>query len=482
MENGNVPKLTYAMTPTFATVSSTANFKLAVTNPSQFPVTMKRQADQISITGWSSLTASVGQISPAPPPDSAWLIAVVNNSFIKIGVTENTVIGPGDSVEFRINNVAIDANVGQGSLSILEAIGGNAKPPDIPIGKLGAELQIFAYANPVTIGLDQKTQLNWTIVKGRYVTIAPLHDGERFERTKSPNEPESFAIDSAIFQDQRQTTFTLTVFEDQSKFVSTPLTVNLSPPVITMFSNTPPAPISIDGTMSLAWSTVYATQATLSSSTGTIGVPLAGTKSYTSSNLKKLVTNNQSQLVFRLAAQGFLNPAGSELVVPLQPVTIDWFRFADLTHKSFTQGVSNWTSVSLPSASGPPPYTLTAQGPFGPVQQSLGGNGIEVLVLNADPSDIAAGGSSTLDFELQQASSAVLDPGNLPLTFDGKGIGHTVVSPASTTTYTLTAIDAAGNRASSPITVTVTAKTGRLTTKRKKPATKKRRTTKGAKR
>jgi len=481
MENGNVPQLTYAMSPTSATVSTTQSFTLTVTNPSQqFPVTMKRSGDQIAISNWSSLTASVSQISPLPPPSTNWRIGLAT-SFIKIWVVADTVIAPGANVVFQINNVAIDANVGQGTLTVLEVVGGIASnPPDIQIGKLGADLQIFAYANPVTVGLGQSTTMNWTIVKGLYVTVVPPDDGKQYPR--KGNGPYSFAIQSTPFQDERQTTFTLTVVQDPGTFINTSVTVNLSPPIITKnLSSDPPAPISIDGTMTLAWSAVYATQATLTPSTGGTSVPTAGTKSYSSSNLKKLVNNNQSQLVFTLTAQGFLQPAVSQLVVPLQPVNINWFRFADLTHTSFTYDVSNATSVSLPSTSGPAPYTLTAQGPFGPVQQSLGANDVEVLVLNADPPAIQPAGSSTLHFQLQQASSAVLDPGNLPLTFDGSGIGQTVVSPASTTTYTLTAIDAAGNRASSPITVTVTARTGRLTTKRKKPTTK-RRQAKGAKR
>jgi len=486
MENGNVPQLTYAMTPTSATVSTTQNFKLTVTNPSStFSVTMKKSGDQISISNWSSLTASVSQISPTAPPSTNWRIGLAT-SYIKIWVVADTVIAPGAKVEFQINNVAIDANVGQGSLSILEVIGGIASnPPDIQIGKLGAELQIFAYANPVTVGLGQTTTMNWTIVKGLYVTVVPPDDGKQYPRKGSG--PFSFAIQSQPFQDARQTTFTLTVFQDAGTWVSTPVTVNLSPPIITLLSNDPPAPISIDGTMSLAWNAVYATAATLTPSTGSTNVPTSGTKSYTSSNLKKLVNNNQSQLVFTLTAQGYLKPAVSQLVVPLQPVNINWFRFADMQHTSFTYDVSNATNVSLPSISGPAPYTLTAQGPFGPVQQSLGANDVEVLVLNADPPAIQPGGSSTLNFQVQRASSAVLDPGNVPLTFDGSGIGQQVVSPGSTTTYTVTAFDAAGNRASSPITVTVTAKAARMTTKRKKPTakkptTKKRKTTKGARR
>ncbi|HEX6097189.1 MAG TPA: hypothetical protein VF432_12750 [Thermoanaerobaculia bacterium] len=456
MANSNIPQLTYAMSPASATVSTTQSFVLTITNPSsQFPVTVQKAGDRISLSNWSSLTASVGQISPVPPPSTNWRIGLAT-SFIEIFVIADTVIAPGASVSFQINNVAIDANVGQGSVVVLEVIGGiAANPPAIQIGKLGAELQIFAYANPVTVGLGQTTMLNWTIVKGLYVTVVPPGDGREYPRQGIG--PYSFAIPVQPFQDQRQTTFTATVHQDVGTFLSAPVTVNLSEPVITMFENDPSAPLSIDGSLTLRWNSVYATSATLTPTTGGANVPTAGTKSYTSFNLKKLVTNNAPQLVFTLVAQGFKQAAKRQLVLPLQPVAINWFRYADMAHNGFTHDVSNATSVTLPSISGTPPYRLTAQGPLGPVSQVLGGGGVEVLVLNADPPAILAGDSTTIHFQVQLASRAVLEPGGIPLQFDGSGIGQTVVSPAATTTYTLVATDPAGNQASSPITVTVTA-------------------------
>lgn len=465
----NVPQLKYDMSPTSATVSTTQNFMLTITNPStQFPVTVKRAGDQISVANWSSLTANVGQISPIAPVSTNWRAGLAG-SFIKIFVIADTVIPAGGSVSFQINNVGIDANVGQGKLTVFEVIGGvAANAPDIPIGKLGSDLQIFAYANPVTVGLGQKTMLNWTIVKGLYVTVVPPDDGRQYPREGTG--PYSFAVAAQPFQDARQTTFTLTVYQDIGTFVSTPVTINLSEPVITMLANDPSTPISIDEPLTLSWNSVYATTATLAPSTGGINVPTAGTRTYTASQLKRLATNNTGTLVFTLTANGYKGPVSQQLVLPLQPVTINWFRYADFDHAGFTYDVSNATNVSLPALSGPPPYLLRAEGPLGPVSQVLGGTGVEVLVLNADPDGIMAGDSAAIDFQVQRAASALLNPGGIPLQFDGNGVGRTVVSPTITTTYTLVATDAAGNQASSPVTVVVAAKRGRMTTKRKKNA------------
>jgi hypothetical protein len=464
MTDANVPQLTYAIAPTVATVSTTQNFVLTLTNPNPtFAVTMKKATagDQIQISNWSTLTASFGQISPVAPPGTNWRIGPGQGaSYLKIWVGADTIIAAGASVSFKINNVIVDQTVGQASLSVLEIAGGQtANPPDIQIGKLGAELQIFAYVQPVTVRAGQTATLNWTIVKGQYVTVVPPlppPDPRRYDRVGALDKPWSFAIPVLPFQDERQTEFTATVFQDAGTWKTAHVTVNLSPPIITMFSNDPQQPISIEGTLTLSWNTVYATGLTLTW-TKTVGVDLSGTRTFTSAELKKMVSNGQTELVFTLKAAGFRTPATSRLTIALQPVAINWFRFADLEHRALTYDVTNATAVSLPAISGPAPYQLTAQGPFGPVSQILAGNDVEVLVLYADPPSVASGQPTTLHFQVQNAASASLNPGNQPLMIDANGIGEIVVSPAATTKYTVVARDALGNQAASPLTVPVAA-------------------------
>lgn len=70
----------------------------------------------------------------------------------------------------------------------------------------------------------------------------------------------------------------------------------------------------------------------------------------------------------------------------------------------------------------------------------------------ADPSTIDAGGSSTLSWEVEGADGLTLEPGGL----DVSGEASTVVSPLVTTSYTLSATNAAGSSEKS-VTVTVRA-------------------------
>jgi uncharacterized cupredoxin-like copper-binding protein len=73
---------------------------------------------------------------------------------------------------------------------------------------------------------------------------------------------------------------------------------------------------------------------------------------------------------------------------------------------------------------------------------------ISVLVFQANPASIAPGGSSTLNWVVQNATSVTISP--LTGSFSATS-GSTVVSPTATTTYTLTASGPAGT---TPVTAT----------------------------
>jgi copper(I)-binding protein len=104
-------------------------------------------------------------------------------------------------------------------------------------------------------------------------------------------------------------------------------------------------------------------------------------------------------------------------------------------------------------------YTLTATNANGSTQQSTtvtvtedGNNNQPVIQsFTANPSTIQAGESSTLSWSVSGATSLTLNPGNIDVT----GQTSRVVSPESTTTYTLVATNANGSTQQST-TVNVT--------------------------
>jgi outer membrane protein OmpA-like peptidoglycan-associated protein len=103
-------------------------------------------------------------------------------------------------------------------------------------------------------------------------------------------------------------------------------------------------------------------------------------------------------------------------------------------------------------------YTLTATGPTGNVTATATvtvGNAPagtpQIIRFEASPLSIAPGGSSTLSWTTNGATTVSISPGigNVPVN------GSTTVSPTTTTTYTLTASSSDGKSVTAPVTITV---------------------------
>jgi hypothetical protein len=85
--------------------------------------------------------------------------------------------------------------------------------------------------------------------------------------------------------------------------------------------------------------------------------------------------------------------------------------------------------------------------------EGMGGNRFEILSFYASPSLIHRGEDSTLCYGVSNVRSVTLEPqSNLVWPSQGRCVD---VTPAKTTTYTLTATDAAGHTKSATVTVEV---------------------------
>ncbi len=85
--------------------------------------------------------------------------------------------------------------------------------------------------------------------------------------------------------------------------------------------------------------------------------------------------------------------------------------------------------------------------------EMMGGDRFEILGFYADPATIRAGETAELCYSVSNAKSVTLDPTSEPV---WPAFGRCVhVSPHKTTTYTLTAEDAAGHTKSAAVQVEV---------------------------
>jgi hypothetical protein len=85
--------------------------------------------------------------------------------------------------------------------------------------------------------------------------------------------------------------------------------------------------------------------------------------------------------------------------------------------------------------------------------EMMGGNRFEILGFYADPSSIGPGETADLCYSVSNAKSVKLEPQSEPVWPAFSRCVH--VSPRKTTTYTLTAEDAAGHTKSATISVEV---------------------------
>ncbi len=152
------------------------------------------------------------------------------------------------------------------------------------------------------------------------------------------------------------------------------------------------------------------------------------------------------------------NPAA---ITAGQSSTLTWVT-QNATSATISPGVGavtpNSGSVSVSPAQ-TTTYTFTATGPNGTVNQSVTitvGTGAapglpQIVRFEANPLSIAPGGTSTLSWATNNATTVTIDNGIGSVNVNGSK----QVSPTQTTTYVLTATNASGQSVTAPITVTV---------------------------
>jgi hypothetical protein len=452
-EEPQLPKFTYTLNPNSGDVNSTVSTVLTVTNPSSvFPVTVTAGSDLIAVTGWGGITQAPKSIEVVPPVESDWNGVMTDSSvgtILKLFTTDDVEVQPLQSLAFTLNGILLDETIGSAELIVMEIVGGTQiSPPKIAFGKLGAKMQIFAWSDANSVGAGESTNINWTIVKGLYVTVFPPDDGTQYPR--SGTAPYTGSTARTPFQNAPQTIFAATVFQPPDTPIPFQVPVLLSPPRITRFLPKDPPPIPIDGTVTLSWSVAYSPEVTLQPAKGSKYVSNEGVRTV---KPKDFLVSNDNKVVFVLSAAGYQGPVLGKVTVRFLPMRIAYFRYPGFDQIGYTVSVPNSQSHQV-SQLGPKHFRLDATGPDGPLTQELGGTGLEIQVVVADPPQPKAGEATRLKYQVQAATSLKLMPGDVPLTFDAKGIGETTINPpAGSTTYTLVATGSNSQTVSSEITI-----------------------------
>jgi hypothetical protein len=338
-------------------------------------------------------------------------------------------------------------------------LGGVDESQNVTITKVMPPLAVLNFlATPLTVGAQQRTTLSWQVTGASQVVITPA--------VGTFLAPNKFLWNSSTVvlppQTQPQTTYQAFAETGDQRIASKPITVDLSPPTaaLSVSTNGPIDASDAQGkwtTVDASWTTQYATLAFLSDGLSNNRVALQS-KCYPLTPGASLTGSNNS-VTETLKATGFAAPAISSQTITFNPARIAYFKFVnpDLTGMTFQAlGSTNGGAITQPQPGGP--FILTVQGPGGPLVQYLGKNDThtQVMYFNATPASVASGGAVALSWITNNATSLMLQPGNLALpVVPNFGVGTQQVNPTATTPYVLTAVGPSGT-VTSTLVVTVT--------------------------
>jgi PKD repeat protein len=291
-------------------------------------------------------------------------------------------------------------------------------------------------ATPASVPLGSASTLTWDVAGATSVTIN--------------NGVGTVTGNSVSVSPTATTTYTLVAKNAGGSAKATArVTVVVPPPVISSFTATPES-IPLGSATTLSWSVAGATSVSINNGVGTVtgnSVSVSPTKTTTYT----LSARNAGGTVTATARVSVAVPppvissfsASPASITAGESTTLSW-SVAGATSLSINNGVGTVTGSSVTvSPTQTTTYTLTARNAGGTVTSSTR---VTVAVappvissFSASPAAITAGQSSTLSWSVSGASSVSIDQG--VGTVSGSSVS---VSPAASTTYTLTARNAAG--------------------------------------
>ena len=322
-------------------------------------------------------------------------------------------------------------------------------PPPPPTPKPTATLS----ANPASIQSGQSSMLSWTTADATSVTLNGAAVSANGSQSVSPTADTTYSLVATNSGGSTTATATVTVTAPPP-----PPPPPTPKPTATLTAN--PASIQTGQSSMLSWTTTDATSVTLNgasvATSGSQSVSPGATATYslvaTNSAGSTTATATVTVTVPMPTASISANPASIQTG---QSSMLSW------TTANATTVTLNGASVAASGSQSVSPtstatYTLMATNSAGSrtatatVTVTAPPPPMPTAMLNANPTSIQAGQSSTLSWTTSNAAS---------VTLNGSGVaanGSQMVSPGSTTTYSLVATNATGS-VTSTATVTVVA-------------------------
>jgi hypothetical protein len=467
----SIPSLNYSVTPTSLLVSQTQQLVLTVSNPSGSPVSFgldfaitltlpvgSGASDLVNVSGAPNVTAAV--------QDASWSQNVdydANSVTVTIFPARTATLPANGQLVVLVSTVAVNAvaNSPGAALTVQAATASESGPlQSLDVAKINAGMTVSAYANPVAVGQGESTTILWSASGGSHIQLllngqvvqdqpfsgqGPVWSGS-FEKAKPfPNTP--------------QTTYEVTVFNTSgSQSMSTPVLIGLEPPLISYFRASAQKELAQNQKIDLSWSTQYGAAAYLSPApSGSLAQVTLDAQGHSVTPSDWLLgAPNDSSAKVTLSVTGYLTPAKRTLDFSFAPAAFEYFSYASQTSTSggvVGPIVSNGSAnlVSGPGNS----WTSTLVGPGGPLTRTVGGSAPTVNYFGPYGTTLSAPDNVTLSYWVQGMQPGdTLTLNGTAVSVDASGKGSTVVSPTTTTSYTLLAV-LSGQRISNTLTITI---------------------------
>jgi hypothetical protein len=452
----SVPAFGYAIAPTSVLVSQVQQLVLTVTNTSGSAVSCGLDLNiTVSIpvgAGASDLVTAAGAPNvTAAPQDPNWSQNVdydENAVTIQIFPARATSLPANGQLVVLIAPVAVNAVASTpGATLTVQASDntGSGGQQSLSIAKVSAGQSISAYANPVGMGQGQSTTIFWSATGGSHVQLSlngqvvqdtpfqgsgPVWSGSFTKVKPYPNTP--------------QTTYVVTVLNTSgSSTSSTSVVIGLEPPAILHFDASKQTGLMLHESVDLSWDTQYGAAAYLTASSGGGSLPVNLQETALAVEPSDWIagTPNASSVSASLSVTGYLGPALRNLRFAFAPAAIEYFSYASMTPSDGVAApvVVNGTGQLVSGAGNS--WTLNVVGPGGPLTRSIGSEGPSVNYFGPAGTVLSAPGDVTLSYWVNGMKSGdTLTLNGSAVAVDSAGKGSTVVSPTSTTTYTLLAV------------------------------------------
>jgi hypothetical protein len=331
---------------------------------------------------------------------------------------------------------------------------GEPKPTSTPAVVEPPVIMSFK-VNPAAVSAGQPTNLSWEVNKATSVSIDQGIGTVSASGTR--------AISPAA-----NTTYTLTATNSAgSVTATTSVSINVPlVPVIISFTATPSS-VGSGQPANLQWSVTGATSISIDQGIGIVSSSWTQQVLPTATTTYTLVATNSAGSVTATATVtvGTATPpaitsftATPSSVAAGSPVTLQW-NVNGATSVSISQGIGTVSSSGTQEVSPAvtTTYILTARNNAGSVTASTAvtvgavtTTAPVVTSFTANPFNINAGGSSTLSWNVNGATTVSIDQGIGTVSASGTR----AISPAANTTYTLTATNSIGTvTASAPVTI-----------------------------